>query len=122
MADTVTQTGLLVTTSTGANQVVLSYTVPVGRTFLLEYFRLNVRSTAPPGNPNPVVFGEWSIESPAGTKLYTSDPIGNVSPQAYGLDLRDPWQFGPGSVVRIVCTPASTTSFMWRANFGGFLQ
>lgn len=115
------QTGLLTTTATTANQEVLSYTVPADKTLFLKWFKVNVRSTSPPGNPNPVVFGEWSLETPSGTKCFTMDPIGNVSPHPMGLDLSEPWEIPAGQVVRVVCTPAAATSFRWRANFGGYL-
>jgi hypothetical protein len=118
--DVVSQIGSLTTTSTTANQIVKSYTVPVGRVLLLSYFHMMARSTSPPGNSNPVVFGEASLEVD-GVKRFTVDILGNVSPREHGLNLCEPWQVPAGLVVRVVCTPASGTSFLWRANFGGAL-
>jgi hypothetical protein len=114
-------TNLLVTTSVVADQVVLTYTVPAGRTLSLGYFYVMCRSTAPPGNSNPVLFGEVSLEHPAGTKLWTTDLVGNVSPREHGLTFPVPHQVPAGDVVRVVCTPIAGTSFRWRANLGGFL-
>lgn len=121
MANVVAVTGSLTTTATTADQVVATYTVPGGRVFQLSRFDVMCRSTSPPGNPNPVVFGAASLEHPAGTKLWTVDIVGNVGPREHGLHLHETWQIPAGGVVRMVCTPAAATSFLWRANFGGFL-
>jgi len=121
MADCMLLTNLLVTTSTAADQVVLAYTVPAGKTFSLGYFYVMCRSTSPPGNPNPVLFGEASLEHPPGSKLWTADLVGNVAPREHGLSFPVPHQIPAGETVRIVCAPVSGTSFRWRANLGGFL-
>lgn len=120
--EVVSLTGSLTTTAVTADQVVLSYTVPAGRVLVLERHSVMCRSTSPPGNPNPVVLGSASLEIPSGTKLWTVDFVGNVAPPLHAVSLgADGWRIPAGNVVRVVCTPAAATSFLWRANLGGFL-
>jgi hypothetical protein len=103
------------------DQVVTSYTVPAGRNFVLGGFTVQCRSTSPPGNANPVLFGTASLEVPGGSKRFTYDFMGNVSPSEHGGPFADEWIVPAGTVVRIVCTPIAATSFLWRANLWGSL-
>jgi hypothetical protein len=121
LADVVAAIGVVTTTTTAADQLVVgaSYTVPVGRVLHLEYIDVFCRSSSPPGNSNPVLFGTISLEI-AGVKRLTWDLIGNVAPAWRAFDIPN-WQVAAGQIVRVVCTPIAVTSFVWRANFGGNL-
>lgn len=116
----VMKTGTLVTTATTADQVILTYTVTAGKTFYFQYFRADVRLTATSATAS--ILGTYSLESPAGTKLYTAT---NTNPTTSatnmnGFTTASPIPFAAGTVIRVVCTPAATTSMTWIANFGGY--
>lgn len=113
----VMKTGALVTTATTADQVVLIYTVTGGKTFFVQYMDLYVRLTTPGGGN--FFFGNMSIESPAGTKLYTADMI-SPSSGPIRLTFAEPLPIAASTVIRVVCTPGATTSYTWRANVAGF--
>jgi hypothetical protein len=118
VASKVMKTGSLVTTTTTADQVVLTYTVTAGKTFYLTYLRVDTRLTT--FATTATYFGMASLESPAGTKLITQMQAGA------GITLIPPYifvkavPFAGGTVIRVVCTPSSTTSYTWQANFGGY--
>jgi hypothetical protein len=115
----VMKTGTITTTTATANQVVLTYTVTAGKTFYLEYFDFNNRLTSLPGNNNPVVLGTIALETPSGTQVYIKDSIHNIySPST--PTLAEPIPIAAGVVIRVTCTPAATSSTIWRANFGGY--
>ena len=115
----VMKTGTLVTTAVTANQVVLTYTVTAGKTFYLQYVKICSQLTSTPGNANPIALGTVSLESPAGTKLYSIL-------QMYGAiqwdfqDFAEPLPIAAGTVLRIVTTPVTATSTLWLGNFGGY--
>lgn len=121
LAELVAVPNSLTTTATTADQVVTTYTVPAGRTLVLCGFSVQCRSTAPPGNANPVLFGTASLEATGGTKRFTYDLMGNVSPHEHGGDFSEAWILPAATVVRVVCTPIAATSFLWRANLWGYL-
>lgn len=112
------KTGSIVTTAVTADQVVLTYTVTSGKTFYLEYANVAPRLTT--YATTATNYGDCSLESPAGTKLLTvmNAHAGEISPIPFSFG--EPLPIAAGVVVRIVCTPAATTSFTWRANFGGY--
>jgi hypothetical protein len=115
----VMKTGNLVTTATTADQVILTYTVTSGKTFYLEYVDVTARLTT--YATTATNFGNASLESPSGTKLATAliANAGTVFPP-YALRFSEPIPIASGTVIRVVCTPAATTSFTWQANFGGW--
>jgi hypothetical protein len=113
----VMQTGSLVTTAVTANQVILTYTVTTGKTLYLQYLKIDTRLTTFAATATN--FGFASLESPAGTKLITQMQSGA------GITLHPPYTFDnipipSGTVIRVVCTPAATTSYTWQVNFGGY--
>lgn len=112
------KTGSLTSTATTADQVVLTYTVTSGKTFYLQYFDLAARLTTYASTATN--YGDCSIESPAGTKLWTQmfTSVGQSLPLSH--DFAEPMPIASGVVVRVVCTPSAVTSFLWRANFGGY--
>lgn len=112
------KTGGLTSTATTADQVVLSYTVTAGKILYLEYFDLSARLTT--YGATATNFGNCSLESPAGTKLYTQMVANAGAPLPAGAVFAEPIPIPGGAVVRLVCTPSAVTSFTWLGNFGGF--
>jgi hypothetical protein len=118
VASRIMLTGNKVTTTTAADQVILTYTVTAGKTFYLTYLRIDTRLTT--FATTATNFGYTSLESPAGTKLLTQMQAGA------GITVMPPYAFlktvpiAAGTVIRVVCTPSSTTSYTWQANFGGY--
>lgn len=117
----VMKTGSLATTAATADQIVLTYTVSAGKTFYLQYFDLSVRLTTFSSVLALSDFGDVSLESPAGTKLYTERiQVQNTLLTPIAQQLQEPLPILSGAVIRVVCTPATATGFTWRANFGGY--
>jgi hypothetical protein len=114
----VMKTGTLTSTATTADQVVLTYTVTAGKTFYLEYFDVAARLTTYAATATN--FGDCSLESPAGTKLYTNMVAHAGSPLPIRTSFAEPIPIVAGAVVRVVCTPSAVTSFLFRGNLGGF--
>src|ERR1700676_3224978 len=116
----VMKTGSLVTTAVTADQVVLTYTVTAGKTFYLQYVDFNCRLTL--YSNTSVLFGAISLDNPSGTKLITELAMAQSGgfPAPYDLQFAEPIPIAAGTVIRVVCTPAATTSFTWQANFGGY--
>ena len=120
--------GTLVTSSTSADQVILTYTVTTGKTFYLQYLDMNVRLQSI-GTTNPILFGNISLENPSGTKLITefctangaqnSDAAGALTDPFFFL-FNEPVPIASATVIRVVCTPNNSTSYTWTANFGGY--
>jgi hypothetical protein len=112
------KTGTLATTTANADQVILTYTVTAGKTFYMQYFEVVARLTT--FATTATNFGTFSLESPAATKLYTSNIFhaGDMDPR--GVWFAEPVPIGAGVVVRIVCTPGAAANYTWTANFGGY--
>jgi hypothetical protein len=117
---TIMKTGTIVTTASTADQVVLTYTVTAGKTFYFCYADLNGRLTIPTNSAS--VLGTVSIESPAGTKLYTKSRINPTTSELIsdGFTPAVPLTFAASTVFRVVCTPVNGGSMTWVANFGGY--
>jgi len=116
----VMRTGTLPTTATTADQVVLTYTVTAGKTLYLEHLTLHSSATAV--SATAAILGTASLESPAATKLVTdrfSNPT-TGSVQTTSIAYGEPLPIAGGTVIRVVCTPASVTSTTWIANFAGY--
>jgi len=112
--------GNLVTTAVTADQVIQTYTITVGKMFYLEYVMMMARLTTYASTAT--LFGMCSLESPAGTKLFTLDmaaPAGVTNFPNIAF-LSEPIPFAGGTVIRMVCTPAAATSFTWKTDFGGY--
>jgi hypothetical protein len=112
----VTKTGTLTTTAITADQVVLTYTVTAGTTFYLTHLDINTHLTV---FANNIFLGAASLESPAGTKLITTT-FTVPNPTTYTLSVGTPIPIPSGTVIRVVCTPATTTSTVWITNLGGY--
>lgn len=116
----VLRTGSLVTTAVTADQVILTYTVTAGKTLWLEYYAYDVRLTVVSATAS--ILGTVSLELPSGTKGFTSTET-NPTTSATGmriLSFSDPIPVTSGTTIRIVCTPAATTSMTWVGNVGGY--
>lgn len=112
------QPGTKITTATTADQVIVTYTVTIGKTFYLQGFDCSSRLTTFASTATN--FGNFSLESPSGTKLYTGNIAnsGNGSPQ--GMKFEEPLPIASGTVIRLVCTPSAATSFTWQGNLMGY--
>lgn len=114
----VMKTGSLASVAVTADQVVITYTVTAGKTFYLQYEDVEARLTTFAATATN--FGNCSLESPAGTKLYTQIYAGaGVSSQNI-LRVSEPIPIPAGQVIRIVCTPSAATAFTFVGNFGGY--
>lgn len=114
----VMKTAVLTTTATTADQVVLTYTVTSGKTLYLQYFDVTSRLTTYAATATN--FGDCSLESPAGTKLWTEMQTNAGVSGMSGHQLAEPVPIASGVVVRLVCTPSAVTSFRWQGNLGGY--
>ena len=114
----VMKTGNLVTTATTADQVILTYTVTSGKTFYLEYLSIDARLTT--FATTATWFGAASLENPSGTKLITDDLSGPGAVTRPPYMFEEPIPIASATVIRVVCTPGATTSYTWKANFGGY--
>jgi uncharacterized membrane protein YoaK (UPF0700 family) len=115
----VCKTGNLVTTTVTADQVILTYTVTSGKTFYLMGYNVTARLTTYAATATN--FGVSSLENPSGTKLNTCmiANAGVINPP-YDEFFSEPMPIAAGTVIRIVCTPSSTTSYTWQGNLFGY--
>jgi len=113
-------TGTLVTTTTTADQVVATYTVTSGVNFYPVSVSIVARLTAVSATAS--IMGTISLELPSGTKVsiftWTNPTTSLVQPIV--LALNGEVFLAGGSVIRIVCTPAATTSMTWIGNVLGY--
>lgn len=114
----VSKTGTLASSATTADQVLVTYTVTAGKTFYVSQFDFTARLTTYAATATN--FGECSLESPAGTKLYTMMNANAGAPVPITAVLSEPLPIASGVVVRLVCTPSAATAFTWRGNMVGF--
>lgn len=114
------KTGTLVTTTTTANQVILTYTVTAAKTLFMTYLAVNAYRTTMPGNVNPIFIGKVSLETPANTKLITWPMFHAPDNGGFVLPMDEDFWILAGTVVRVVVTPTAVTSTTWVANFGGY--
>jgi len=121
--NTVLKTGQLTTTSTGANQVVLNYTVTSGKTLFLEYIDIQGRFTTLTPAPSAAVLGTVVIQL-GGTTVYTGTFVNPTTldsgSQAIRISISEPLPISAGTLVAFLVTPVLTTSMLWIANFGGY--
>lgn len=115
------RTGTLVTTTTTANQVILTFTVPAGKTFFWSFFTADVRNTAI--SSTALVQGTFSIRVAGviGLTQINTNPTTSAT-DSYILTVAEPIPFAAGTVIDVVCTPATTTSLTWVANIGGYTK
>jgi hypothetical protein len=112
--------GSLASTAATANQVIVTYTVPAGKTFFLTHFGLNAILTT--FAATATAFGTASFQV-NGVNLLTFSALGGAgtltAPVHFEFDNPLPWQ--AGDVLSIVCTPSAVTPFTWGANIVGYL-
>jgi hypothetical protein len=117
----VLKTGTLTTTAVTVDQVVLTYTVTAGKTLFLQYLDLSGTQTAPAGGTS-VVMGTISLETPSGTKVISRRFLGGggIPAAEATIILSEPVPIASATVIRVVVTPASASSFVWIASLGGY--
>ncbi len=116
----VLKTGTLVTTATTADQVILTYTVTVGKTFWLLYIAWDARLTVLSATAS--ILGAISLETPSGTKVFTSTETNPTTSETLMSVLTFPeaLPIPAGTTIRWAVTPNANTSMTWIANFGGY--
>lgn len=114
-------TGTLATSAVTANQVILTYTVPAGKTFWWDYFEANAMLTT--FAATATAFGTLSIRQ-NGNPLFTFNVLagpGILTSPIYG-EFTDSMPFQAGDVLTIVCTPSAVTPFTWEGNISGYTK
>ncbi len=118
--------GKITTTATTADQVVLSYTVPAGKTFWIAGYTINNGETTIRANPYKI--GKNTVTSePAGPGVVDGNifRMGNM-PQSSFRD--EDFSGNPrrmavaGDVVKMTVTPSGVTSTVWRASLDFILR
>lgn len=114
------KTGNISTTATTANQVIVTYTVPAGVTFYLEYFRCTANTEA--AAVTATAFGSCQLQI-GGTNVY-QDWLHGDGENGYsiGESVGEPIPVPAGTVIQWTTTPFATTAFFWYANFGGYYR
>lgn len=122
--------GRLTTSSTVVDQVILNYRVRAGEILNIKAFAFKARLATYATTPQ--VLGNWSIL--VGTNRILTLPATNETrqlppPLNYQVTeffdeppiylLQDPIPVPPGTALRFVCTPASSTNMIWIAKFIG---
>ena len=112
-------TGALASSAVTADQVILTYTVPVGFTLNLSYFEANVKLTTFAATATD--FGLLSMRV-NGNKVQTFMVAGpGVLNAPIYFEAPDALPFQAGDVLTFVCTPSAITPFSWEANMSGYL-
>lgn len=114
---TVGATNTLASTANTADQVIVTYTVTAGKTFFLEWADVVARLTT--FASTATYFGTASLEID-GTKVWTGIFGGAGITTQCGIWPSEPIAVASGKVIRLVCTPSSTTGYTWRGNIGGY--
>jgi hypothetical protein len=111
--------GALTTAAVTADQVVVTYTVTAGKTLYLQEWSWSARLGTMAATATN--FGTISLETPSGTKIFTDNlASGNGATSPTVSAPSEPLAIAGGAVIRIVVTPASTTSMVWTANLIGY--
>jgi len=95
--------------------------VTSGKTLYLEYFDIQSRLTAISATAS--ILGSLVIQL-GGVSVYTGTFVNpttsNQGAQAIRIFVSEPIPIASGTVLSFLTTPASTTSTLWTANFGGY--
>lgn len=113
--------GSLASTANTADQTIVTYTVPDGKTLYLTVLGLNARLTTYAATATS--FGAASVTL-NGTKIMTFSVLAGPGQMANPIhfEFPVPMPFQAGDILAIVCTPSAATAFTWGANFAGFLK
>lgn len=115
----VNKTSALTTTSTTANQNILSYTVTAGKTYYLLAVEIEARLNTLSTTGSILGSSTWRIDSVVqNTFNFTNKTIDEVD--RIWIPMNEPIPINGGSVITVVCTPASTSSTLWQANIFGY--
>jgi len=108
---------VLTTTTTTANQTIASYTVPSGKTFKLKVIGLGGEPTTWSTSELSMGYCWLDID---GTD-YRGIEVRNMQGDATGVNIQyliipipEGVDFSAGQVIKIECTPATTTSARWK--------
>ncbi len=122
--------GALTTTTTTADQVVVSVTVPTGKVLYIIGFMLSGSSNTISGNP--IKIGKNTVTTEAAAPGTIDNNIlfafvlnvGASLPNMYSMNYGDkPRKFGfAGDVVKITVTPSGGTSTIWRGTLEYILK
>ena len=117
-------TGTLSTSTTTADQTIVSYTVPNGKTLLLNGADVSCIATGILGNILALVtvqnLGLTSLVID-GTKIWTGQLAGLTQDRDRTQSVANPIPVPAGLIVKIVCTPGITTLLRWIGNIEGVL-
>ena len=121
-----TVTGTITTTATTADQVILSYTVPTGKTFWIVGYTLNNGETAIRANPYKIGRNTVTTE-PAGPGVVDGVifRMGNMPASSFRDEdfSGNPRRMAiAGDVVKMTVTPSGVTSTVWRASIDFILR
>lgn len=112
--------GTVTTTATTADQVIATYTVTVLKKLYIQHVDIGAHLSTL--TTTPTLLGKVSLEVPSGTKRCSWNVVQGADGKVdfINLDFSDPFPLNSGLVVRLVVTPAITTSTVWDANILGF--
>lgn len=112
-------TTALNTTTSAANQVITTFTVPAGKVYKLQEWACDVKAT---NNANTFqYYGDVSLRI-AGSNVYTR-MLAGAGYASFQTDREArPIPIAAGTIIQIVTTPGSNANFTWRANLQGFLE
>ena len=114
------QNGQLASTTAAAGQTILTYTVPAGKTLMLELIEANVKLTtfaATATDFGPIKFNV------NGTKLFQWMAAGaGIMTTPIYTEFPDALQFAAGDVITITADPTAVTPMSWEANLAGWLR
>jgi hypothetical protein len=119
-------TGVLTTTTTTVDQVLISYTVPTGKALWILGYSVNNGETAIRGNP--VKIGKNTITSePASPGILDNNILRTFNMPQSSIRSEDfsgmPRRLGnAGDVIKVTVTPSGVTSTIWRASLDFILR
>jgi hypothetical protein len=125
-----TLTGSLTTSLVNADQVILQYTVPAGKTFWIVGYSLNNGETTIRGNPVKIGRNTMTDEVDAPGSVdgnifrafnkYGGSTGDNTAGELFGASPR--WMANAGDVVKMTVTPTGSSTTKWRASIDFILR
>ena len=121
-----TITGVLTTSSTTADQVILSYTVPAGKAFWITGYSIGNGETVVRGNP--IKIGRNTITSEPAAPGVVDGNIFRMANMPSASDRTEDFSGNPrrmavaGDVVKMTVTPTGVQSTSWRASIDFILR
>ena len=113
--------GTLASSAVTANQVILTYTVPAGKTLWFQFLEANVMLTT--FATTATAFGVIGLQVNGLLRSNFTVVAGpGVLNTPLYLEVQDSIPFQAGDVLTVVCTPSAVTPFTWEANIAGYLK